>query len=399
MEASKSIDDLFAAVAAAVPQFGGLLIENGSPTILVTDLTAGERAADAASGVFPAVAARRAAVVFRQVQYSFSDLAAWKARLYAGEIPRGVVLVDIDERLNKLRIEFDSSDRIPAATSALAARDIPLNGLHLARATQLRSAQGGSIQGIVDPRMGGVQIGGPSACTLGFNVKRPGDNQKYFVTNAHCTGQIGVVTGAQFGQPLLALPIGVEYLDPPYRAPSLVPGCPVTLTVGCRFADAALVRYNSGVGVNLYRLAQTTFHYAGSDPSASGSFVMASNPLIITGEMSNAQLSWGENVNKIGMASGWTWGFVVGSCVDEIFLPTVARLCQYDAVATARPGDSGSPVFRYDTGIPGTGTLAWLIGILHGAGVNFDGASYFRFSPISGVQKDLGPLITTSPLF
>ena len=70
------------------------------------------------------------------------------------------------------------------------------------------------------------------------------------------------------------------------------------------------------------------------------------------------------------------------------FLPTQARLCQMDVHGVCRPGDSGSPVFGYNTGIPGTGYLAQLAGVVHSCGADSFGVGVMRFSPINGIQTD-----------
>ena len=395
---TETIEDRFERIAEAVPGFGGFIIENGLPVILLTDTTAAAAAIGAARTEFSAVAVSRTSTQVRRVDYSFRQLRQWRQRLYQRPLPRGLVLVDIDERANRLRLDFEKDSDLSHGRDQIAELGIPPAAVDVRLAAAISPAQGGSIQGAVLPRIGAIQIGGPpgllSSCTLGFNAKKYNDPANYFVTNAHCTGSIGVNASVPFGQPLLQVPVGVEFLDPPYTT---FLGCPVIN--GCRYADAALIKYNAGVAVGIYRIAQTTFAYNGYDPSQSGSTVMAATSLEVTGNVPSSQLSYGYFINKIGVTSGWTTGYISATCVDQIFSDGTARLCQEQAFLVCRPGDSGSPVFVYDTGIPGTGQLAQLVGILHSCGADLAGNPVAIFSPINGVLSDLGALKTFKPVY
>lgn len=252
----------------------------------------------------------------------------------------------------------------------------------------------------VRPTMGAQQMAGTyHGCTLGFNAKKSGDASKYFVTNAHCSLTIGVIDGASFGQPILGgqYQLGTEWADPPYSP--YLQNCPSGLSQGCRYADALLAKYDAGVSVGVHRVAQTTFAYWGNDPNQSGSTVLAANSwFLINEELPNTALVYGVDVNKIGATSGWTAGFIQQTCVDIIY-QTYAYLCQWQVAAVSRPGDSGSPVFRYDTGIPRTGEFAQLAGILWGSSAYPDGTPYFIFSTIADIESDLGPLNTAKPVY
>lgn len=382
-------------MAEKAPGFAGIVLDSaGTATILLVDTTKLDEAILAAVE-FPAVSLTNGRPRVRKVRYSFQEIRAWRERLYGGPLPRGLVLVDVDEQANRLRLGFATESDMNNARSVVAEAGIPLDGAILQVAPQYEVAQGGSIQGVVTPRVGAIQIGGPgfpSQCTMGFNAKRYSDPATYFVTNAHCTGLIGINQSTPFGQNLLQIPIGVEYVDPPYTQ---FAGCPVYLSQGCRYADAALIKYNPGIAVGLYRLAQTTFAYNGTDITQNGSFTMVPTKFEVTGEVPNFQLLYGAFVNKIGVTSGWTTGYVFASCVDQIMLPTQAILCQMDVHGVCRGGDSGSPVFVYDTGIPGTGYLAQIAGIVHSCGFDSFGTGVLRFSPIGGITADFGNNLKT----
>ena len=87
----------------------------------------------------------------------------------------------------------------------------------------------------------------------------------------------------------------------------------------------------------------------------------------------------------------WDWGNgVEDTLVGETTRLTVSRGA-VDGSAVSRAGDSGSPVFSYESS---TGK-AWLAGILWGS----DLQSSSTFSPISGVKTDLGSMTVWSPAF
>jgi hypothetical protein len=229
--------------------------------------------------------------------------------------------------------------------------------------------------------MGGLNIVrfGAQACTLGFNAKKTG-SLRYFVTNAHCTQTFGAVNGDVFGQPLgqSNYRIGFEVTDPPFVTGG---NCPAV--GGCRWSDAALIRYDSaGVGFHS-NIARTVNQF--------GSIELAESPFHVEGEVGSSSLVIGTFLSKVGVASGWTSGNITGTCVEWLNFPApgYALLCQYNASAGGAPGDSGSPVFTYDAS---TGK-AWLIGILHSAAY---GA--MTFSPLDGVKTDLGAMTVSFPV-
>jgi hypothetical protein len=94
-------------------------------------------------------------------------------------------------------------------------------------------------------------------------------------------------------------------------------------------------------------------------------------------------------LNKVGRATGWTSGEEDGTCVTvNVFASNVQLLCQTfvtrAGTVLSGAGDSGSPVFQ----ILG-GTSVRLVGILWGGNESGD---TFVFSPISGIQAELGVL-------
>ncbi len=89
------------------------------------------------------------------------------------------------------------------------------------------------------------------------------------------------------------------------------------------------------------------------------------------------QVGWW--IYKSGIATGITTGFVLGN--RDLSHPIFGTLRnQYIADYTRGDGDSGAPIYRYNT----AGGRE-IVGVHWGAGV---GGSYF--SPVSGVRTDLG---------
>jgi hypothetical protein len=101
----------------------------------------------------------------------------------------------------------------------------------------------------------------------------------------------------------------------------------------------------------------------------------------------------GEIVNKVGRTTGWTSGRVTATCVDTgVFASSFALLCQSfvqnDAgSAVVGGGDSGSAVFAIDAG-PNVS----LYGVLWGGSSD---NTLFVFSPMSGIERELGALRTS----
>jgi hypothetical protein len=99
----------------------------------------------------------------------------------------------------------------------------------------------------------------------------------------------------------------------------------------------------------------------------------------------------GQAVSKVGRTTGLTKGTVGRTCTSEP-VPEGILLCQDHASYADREGDSGSPVFTplFNS------RFVVLDGVLWGE----DPRSHDRlFSPISGVQRDLGTLTVCTPLF
>src|SRR6185503_17779683 len=144
-------------------------------------------------------------------------------------------------------------------------------------------------------------------CGVGINATWGGtDTYAGYFTASHCTQ---TAFGSDWGiyyQPTLSDRIGTEQYDP---APHSGPACPTI----CRRSDAAFVIYDTGVrsAANGYNtIAQTVDWNRGAASSTEVNGYMT-----ITGTYYS--VPQGEEIEKVGPTSGWTWGYVTNTCVDQ----------------------------------------------------------------------------------
>ncbi|HEU0053197.1 MAG TPA: hypothetical protein VFQ39_08460, partial [Longimicrobium sp.] len=172
--------------------------------------------------------------------------------------------------------------------------------------------------------------------------------------------------------------IGVEAADPVY-----VKGGTCPKGKKCRVSDSSRGLYDVGIVNVLGRIARTA-----SRGSLTGSLTIdAVNPFFtINGEQGSAVV--GEEVNKVGRTSGWTFGNITRTCVDTSVQGSQVLLrCQNWVAAGVQGGDSGSAVFTW-----GGGSNVTLKGILWGGNASND---TFIYSPINQIEQDLGALTTS----
>ena len=99
----------------------------------------------------------------------------------------------------------------------------------------------------------------------------------------------------------------------------------------------------------------------------------------------------GQQVQKIGRSTGWTYGAIGNTCVDhrhELWPNSEITECTYEADFTNAQGDSGGPVFNFEgTGYNEGADRVRLVGIVLG---EVDDQAVF--SKWSGVIADLSSL-------
>lgn len=159
---------------------------------------------------------------------------------------------------------------------------------------------------------------------------------------------------------------------------------------------AAAAEYAADVPFQLGRIARTTTRYQDTptqpDPVTGDPVrvpvleVDAANPFFKIGSEQKRSVL-GEEVNKVGRTTGWTYGPVIETCINTLVsgtVPPIIQRCQDRVRADVAGGDSGSPVFGRITSRGGVR----LFGILWGGSVS--GEVTFVFSPMAGIHRELG---------
>jgi hypothetical protein len=225
-------------------------------------------------------------------------------------------------------------------------------------------------------------------CSLGFLAYR--NQQRVLITASHCSIEFGAPDGTGYYQPVVEAGnyAGAEIADPAYTTAQMCddPDQPGT-SRPCRDSDALAALLATDVTWSLGKIAKPTgtgtFSY--TDPGSTT--IDAAQPqLTITakGSFPDANMI----LDKIGMTTGWTYGYVAQTCVNlrapELSQGIIVVLrCQDLVEATAQAGDSGAPVFQWgDTGVT-------LYGVVSARRTNGQGLS---MSAMSNIEYDLGSL-------
>ena len=381
--APRTLDDVFAEIADRVPGFGGLFIRDGALHVYLLDRGQSAAAEEAIVAAFGRERLPEGGMRVLEGKYDFRQLLAWHDlhRLETLGIP-GVLSADIAESSNRLRVGVKDEGMVREVEQALAERGVPPEAVEVVVTEPVEQLQ--TIQNTVRPVLGGTQIQrtGGGNCTMGFTAVRQG--QAGFVTNAHCTAAQGVVEGSVFNQATVATAnrFGVETAE--------APTFPCNGRT-CRFSDSAFVSRNGG-GNPATLPASADFGYLalpdGSLTIVNRYHVVGEIPLSIEGEY----------LAKVGRTTGRTAGQVFATCVDINAFQNAqdtgfTNLCQDRVAAASSPGDSGSPVFSWNSASlpPGATIPAKLRGILWGG----NGIS-FAFSPFASIEIGLGPLKTAN---
>jgi hypothetical protein len=368
-----------AAIARVVPGFGGLFLDDaGVPTVYLTDPAQRGAAQRALAGIAQEHGFSSSTLRVRRGQFTYAQLAGWfeqAARSALGE--RGVVYADLDEASNRVTVGVESAEAGGRAHALLQRLGVPDAAVLVRETRAVRRVA--TLRDRVRPVGGGLQINfGNFLCTLGFNALRNGVAS--YITASHCTDvQGGTEATKHYQQDRFHTNtlIGTEAADPAYFTGG---ACPASRR--CRYSDASRGRYASGVSQTLGRIARTT-----SRGSLNGSLTISSaNPAFtVNGERATSLV--GQTVNKIGRTTGWTFGKIVATCVaTNVSGSDITQLCQTFVNAGVDAGDSGSPVFVWTSG----SSTVRLAGVLWGG----SGTTQFVFSPMSGIEKELGALTT-----
>jgi hypothetical protein len=375
------LDDLFSQVASRVPSFGGMFLDGGTLKVYLTNPTQKSAALTAITQVFgPSILPARTEIL--QARYGFLQLRVWHDRLGGLFDIAGVVLTDIDEGANRLKIGVDSSASTTLVEASLGRSGVPREAVVVVQMDPFVNLA--SLRDRIRPLRGGIQIAfSQYLCTLGFNGIRAGTAG--FVVNSHCTDKQGGVESTQHYQPNVAAEnfIGTEIADPLYTKQKCPSGARGKI---CRWSDSAYSQLDSAVTADLGFIARTDSVNTGSLTIAGAFRVVSEGPSLK-----------GQVVNKVGRTTGWSQGQVTDTCVNVSVLGSkIMQRCQDIVSASVGAGDSGSPVFSV-TNSPATYDVQ-LRGILWGG--NMAGTS-FVYSPIANIERsdELGSITTCASGF
>lgn len=354
-------------MAEEIRGFGGLYYdEQGRPNVYLTDVREGETLRKAFGEV-----------IVKEGDYDFKQLAGWRAELRSALNVPGVVMLDVDERSNRVRIAMnrqarDRENNREHLEYFLALQGIPRKAVEVVEMEPIRYAA--TLRDRVRPVPGGMQIAfGGYVCTMGFNAYRNGVFG--FVTNSHCTNVQGGVESTRYYQNSTSGgAIATEIADPGYFTGG---SCPAGRR--CRYSDSSFARYDSTSLGEYRRIARTT-----SRGTSSGSLTINSTSPRFTITSRVPYPTTGQVLNKMGRTTGWTYGTVSSTCVDiNVSGTNITQLCQDLVNAGVNSGDSGSPVFGWS----GSGSNVTIYGVLWGGST-----SQFVFSALDNIESELGAL-------
>ncbi len=324
-----------------------------------------------------------------QSKYDIAQLAQWRRDMVNLLDIDGIVLIDLDEARNQIKVGVRTETLRSRIEAELIKLSIPLQAVVIEK-TNPFSLSNHSLASRVTPAVGGLGVnysGSPVSnpvCTLGFLARH--SRGSTMVLPSHCSNRRGDgADGTKYYQPTInnSHYLGKEVVDPNHFTGGK---CPTGQK--CRWSDATLVKLTSSASFDLGGIAQTTSWWNNSKQ-----INHTNSTFRITSERTFPVS--GEYLDKVGLTTGWTFGIVTETCVDVRVSQNITLLCQ-DIVSkpswvnTTRPisskGDSGAPVFRW------LGNNVVLYGILWGS--RNDNGEQFIFSAMTNIEYELGNLTT-----
>ena len=387
-------EEKFERLSASVPAFSGYYYERGDLVVALTDTSQATRALSVIAREGTGAAAsghkglgRSGRTRIELASFSFTQLKAWRDALF-GELIESdsVEYLDLDERTNRVTVGINDPHVTAWVAQVAAKHGLPSRALAIDTTVALQSFA--TLTDRVRPLRGGLQINrrGNTACTVGFVVQHVLDNG--FLTASHCTSAFwGQDVSTQFQIALTAADsVGREVHDPPGFA------CGFRGRKTCRYSDAALIgRVTSDrLQGRVLRLTETIY-----DQSQFGSTqILASSPHWTVSAMSNG-VTVGDQLDKVGITTGWTSGAVTRTCVDTKSRDNGERyraLCLDESRTLSFFGDSGAPAFIF---LP-TNTLE-AHGLIQGGRIFAIRPALTYISPIENIILDLGGLSAVAP--
>jgi hypothetical protein len=386
-----------------IPGFAGYYFDESDELVVrLTDLSRAEQARTAVAErmrfVLPEFASGLrdpGSLRVEPATFSFLDLAYWH-HVLTDELGRveGVVWSDVDEVENRVVVGVEP-EHLSAASLAIAglfgtvgvppdavtfiASDVPT--LDVGPSAPLISARSAvrsptTLLGHQRPLQGGYKVvykdqaGGSFNCSIGFVTMYNG--QPAFVTASHCSRKFGEADNTPYAQPYFSafddFTVGTEAHDPDWFHCNWLKKC--------RMTDTNIVSFvGSYSDIDHGRVART-LHSNGSKD------VDQQNPYFtIAGQMPESIV--GQEVHKMGQATGWTVGEVTRTCLTSYISHdggTVRVNCTDEATYHRGSGDSGAPIF-----LRWSDTHVYLYGIHHAGN-----STHAFFSRMARVQEDLG---------
>jgi hypothetical protein len=303
-----------------------------------------------------------------------------------------VVFLDLDETCGCITVGIAEGTVAPQVASFAAQQGVASALVRTTVTPRIERMQ--SLRDSYRPTMAGVQIetGSTRQCTIGlptwsFKLAKSG-----FLVASHCTeGTLGDLQNTRFFQPggnALGLDgVAIERVDLPLFDANADDACPVGRR--CRRSDVAFAEYNRDDFGIIGRVARPRNACTVRGTPCAVDVDRPTDDIRLRSGIVGLRV--GNVVDKIGRTSGWTRGAITATCLNHNIHEDgtdtmVTMLCQTLVAATARPGDSGGPVFTFHEA-SGTGEFA---GILSGG---FRDPDTFVFTPIAAIEQELGGFV------
>lgn len=404
-------------LAREIPGFAGVFFEPGGDRIVIstteTNRTAFPVARQAVSARLAADFSQRSMVITppveyveRVVEYSFMELARHRARLGPRLFAiREVVGLHVDEEFNRIGVGLTDPSARAAVLELAMEMAIPVEMIAFSEESPIRqlrrpsgkhympSSSPHTLKDVITiPDAGlrggyGVKALGGDYCTLGFTAMRAErPSTSVFVSNSHCSSIPYRTDYAVWGQPdsISADLVGHEMLDPETRR------CAKWRPFfrhDCRESDAALIAVTADRGIALGDIARTDER---ADCASGCSItVEPTNPVIRISSAKRSNLD-NDELDKVGAETGWTYGNVEETCKDKRQEGGVYVLCTDMIDFKVREGDSGAPVFRYNS----SDSTAQLRGVVWGWD---EGEDWGAISSLEQIEMNLGHLWVLDP--
>lgn len=374
----KTLDEALASVVNHIPGFGGFFVREDGTLIVnianphIEDLyefNERNQAVDILQNRFDQLFGKRftdrfdiSQLEFVEAAFDYRQLNEWrkKIRMRVSDIP-DLVFIDIYDEKNRIRIGVEQIDKYQIH-SVLKELEIPTEAVLIVFAEPLKLDVGlnelnnkkkssslethsvspaNSAEPLLDDSdkfVGGIEVIGEFACTLGLNVNWGGIVG--FVTASHCTQYWFANDNTSFSHS--GELIGYAEFD---RQTTQDDGwCPVGHF--CRYSSAVLVQYSPTAlqDVEIGYIARTTGLNSNILDDPYGFEITES-------------IVWpypSQELNMVGKSSGWTRGDVITGCKDFYLslnnypdhLDTDTMLiCVFHATYDSQTGDSGAPIF------------------------------------------------------